>query len=191
MQNSYRWYLINRTHGRYWRTHFVFPVCWKYLYYFQWISACFCSDSAHVGVSVQTHTEVYNTLPQCDTIRHQILSFSSVWSWLLFLCFLPLWWWRWIKDTHSLCKVRLKSCMLCKVRLMLWPTTSICFPAVNLHARSDIRFVHRCRSATWCVRAGRWRSLAVSEIYGGDVFFVFSLGVTFWCPIRHILWCSR
>lgn len=100
-------------------------------------------------------------------------------------------WWRWIKDTHSLCKVRLKSCMLCKVRLMLWPTTSICFPAVNLHARSDIRFVHRCRSATWCVRAGRWRSLAVSEIYGGDVFFVFSLGVTFWCPIRHILWCSR
>ena len=56
---------------------------------------------------------------------------------------------------------------------MLWPTTSICFPAVNPHDRSDIRFVHRCRSDTWCVRAGRWRSFAVSEIYGGDVFFCF------------------
>ncbi len=58
---------------------------------------------------------------------------------------------------------------------MLWLTTSICFPAVNLpcvlYARSHIRPVHRCRSATWCVYGRCWRSIAVSEIYGADVLF--------------------
>ncbi len=59
---------------------------------------------------------------------------------------------------------------------MLWLTTYICFPAVNLPCvfctQAHIRLVQWWGSHTRWVDGGSWCSIAVPEIYGADVLFL-------------------
>lgn len=51
----------------------------------------------------------------------------------------------WIKETHAICTVTLKSCTCCRTRLMLGLINDFCLPAVNLRCARSVRW---CASAT-------------------------------------------